>query len=85
MRKLGLLIILQLLRRLHSVNEKLKKFSHVNKKAFEQFGQFTKQRDQLTHRKGELDKTAEVNKEKKKDEWIEAVLIYFTIVHSYLY
>ncbi|CAO3654057.1 unnamed protein product [Mucor hiemalis] len=49
----------KLLRRLHRANEKLKKYSHVNKKAFEQYGRFTKQRDQLTTRKAELDKSGE--------------------------
>ncbi|GAA5798475.1 hypothetical protein HPULCUR_003879 [Helicostylum pulchrum] len=49
----------KLLRRLHRANEKLKKFNHVNKKAFEQYGRFTKQRDQLTTRKSELDKSSE--------------------------
>ncbi|KAG1213842.1 hypothetical protein G6F69_002459 [Rhizopus microsporus] len=47
----------KLLKQLHKINEKLKKYSHVNKKAFEQYGRFTKQRDQLTARKKELDKS----------------------------
>ncbi|CEP12365.1 hypothetical protein [Parasitella parasitica] len=47
----------KLLRRLHRANEKLKKFSHVNKKASEQYGRFTKQREQLKSRKAELDQT----------------------------
>lgn len=51
----------QLLRRLHRANEQLQQYGHVNKKAFEQYGIFTKQRDQLTTRKEELDTTAEVN------------------------
>ncbi|CAO3632520.1 unnamed protein product [Mucor fragilis] len=49
----------KLLRRLHRANEKLKKFSHVNKKASEQYGRFTKQREQLKSRKAELDQTHE--------------------------
>jgi len=49
----------KLLRRLHRANEKLKKFSHVNKKASEQYGRFTKQREQLKARKAELDQTHE--------------------------
>ncbi|KAG1445861.1 hypothetical protein G6F56_009762 [Rhizopus delemar] len=49
----------KLLQRLHKINEKLKKYSHVNKKAFEQYGRFTKQRDQLNLRKEELDKSGE--------------------------
>lgn len=42
-------------KRLHSVKEALKKYSHVNKKAFEQYANFTKQRDVLTKRRAELD------------------------------
>jgi structural maintenance of chromosome 3 (chondroitin sulfate proteoglycan 6) len=51
----------KLLRKLHRANEKLKKYSHVNKKAFEQYARFTKQRDQLNERKSELDTSGEVN------------------------
>ena len=40
------------------MNEGLKKFAHVNKKAFEQYNNFTKQRDQLLARREELDKSA---------------------------
>ena len=50
----------QLVKQLHKVNEALKRFSHVNKKAFEQYSNFTKQRDQLLQRKGELDESATV-------------------------
>jgi structural maintenance of chromosome 3 (chondroitin sulfate proteoglycan 6) len=50
----------QLLAKLHKVNEILKKYSHVNKKAFEQYGSFTKQREQLQDRKEELDTSAKV-------------------------
>ncbi|KAI5814441.1 RecF/RecN/SMC [Pyronema omphalodes] len=42
---------------LHKVNEALKKFSHVNKKAFEQYNNFTKQRDTLQKRREELEKS----------------------------
>ncbi|KAI8368390.1 hypothetical protein EDC96DRAFT_138627 [Choanephora cucurbitarum] len=49
----------KLLKRLHHANEKLKKYSHVNKKASEQYNRFIKQRDQLILRKLELDKSAE--------------------------
>ncbi|KAI8339568.1 hypothetical protein BC941DRAFT_254380 [Chlamydoabsidia padenii] len=48
----------KLLRRLHKANESLKKYSHVNKKAFEQYTRFTKQREQLDARKAELDTSA---------------------------
>ena len=46
------------MKKLHAVNEGLKKFAHVNKKAFEQYSNFTKQRDQLIERRVELDKSA---------------------------
>ncbi|ORZ17870.1 putative chromosome segregation protein SudA [Absidia repens] len=49
----------RLLRRLHKANEGLKKYNHVNKKAFEQYTRFTKQREQLSTRKNELDTSAE--------------------------
>lgn len=59
------------------MNEGLKKFAHVNKKAFEQYTNFTKQRDQLLERREELDKSATSIKElvevldQRKDEAIE--------------
>ena len=46
------------MKRLHKVNEGLKKFAHVNKKAFEQYNNFTKQRDDLLKRRGELEASA---------------------------
>ncbi|RCH98817.1 Structural maintenance of chromosomes protein 3, partial [Rhizopus stolonifer] len=49
----------KLLRRLHRANERLKKYSHVNKKASEQYTRFIKQRDQLLIRKEELDRSAQ--------------------------
>ncbi|KIJ14906.1 hypothetical protein PAXINDRAFT_134132 [Paxillus involutus ATCC 200175] len=48
----------RLVKKLHTVNEGLKKFAHVNKKAFEQYNSFTKQRDQLLQRREDLDKSA---------------------------
>ncbi|KAF8543003.1 RecF/RecN/SMC [Trichophaea hybrida] len=45
----------KVVKQLHKVNEALKKFSHVNKKAFEQYNNFTKQRDTLQKRRQELD------------------------------
>ena len=42
-------------KKLHKVNEALKKYAHVNKKAFEQYNNFTKQRETLTSRREELD------------------------------
>ena len=44
-----------LVKRLHKVNESLKKFSHVNKKAYDQYSSFTKQRDDLEKRHAELE------------------------------
>ncbi|EFI27235.1 hypothetical protein CC1G_15063 [Coprinopsis cinerea okayama7 len=67
----------RLVKKLHTVNEGLKKFAHVNKKAFEQYSNFTKQRDQLLKRREELDTSAESIEElvqvldQRKDEAIE--------------
>ena len=67
----------KLVKKLHVVNEGLKKFAHVNKKAFEQYTNFTKQRDQLLERREELDKSATAIEElvevldQRKDEAIE--------------
>ncbi|KAJ3323468.1 Structural maintenance of chromosomes protein 3 [Boothiomyces sp. JEL0866] len=47
-----------LLKQLHNVNETLKNYQHVNKKAYEQYLNFEKQREQLQERKGELDESA---------------------------
>ncbi|RDB15230.1 Chromosome segregation protein sudA [Hypsizygus marmoreus] len=67
----------RLVKKLHAVNEGLKKFAHVNKKAFEQYSNFTKQRDQLLKRREDLDKSATSIEElvevldQRKDEAIE--------------
>ncbi|KAG9047985.1 Structural maintenance of chromosomes protein 3 [Tulasnella sp. UAMH 9824] len=67
----------RLVKKLHNVNEALKKFAHVNKKAFEQYSNFTKQRDQLLKRQEDLDKSEESITElvevldQRKDEAIE--------------
>lgn len=45
----------RLLTLLHKTNEGLKKYSHVNKKALDQYVTFTEQRTQLAERKEELD------------------------------
>lgn len=72
-----LTFVFQLVKKLHTVNEGLKKFAHVNKKAFEQYSNFTKQRDQLLKRREELDTSAESIEElvqvldQRKDEAIE--------------
>ncbi|KAK3357052.1 RecF/RecN/SMC [Lasiosphaeria hispida] len=63
--------------RLRKVNEALKKYKHINKKAFDQYTSFTGQRDQLLKRRKELD-TSQVSIEEliehldqAKDEAIE--------------
>ncbi|KAH7885116.1 RecF/RecN/SMC [Phlebopus sp. FC_14] len=67
----------RLVKKLRIVNEGLKKFAHVNKKAFEQYNSFTKQRDQLLQRREDLDKSATSIEElvqvldQRKDEAIE--------------
>lgn len=64
-------------KKLHKVNEALKKYSHVNKKAFEQYNNFTKQREALTKRREELDASQKSIDElinvldQRKDEAIE--------------
>ncbi|MCJ1476619.1 Structural maintenance of chromosomes protein 3 [Lambiella insularis] len=66
-----------LVKRLHKVNEALKQYSHVNKKAFQQYDQFTNQRDTLTRRREELDSSQSSIEElitvldQRKDEAIE--------------
>jgi len=65
-----------LMRKLEEVNKKLKKYSHVNKKAYDQFVNFSEQREGLIKRKAELDSGASKVKEliesldRKKDEAI---------------
>ena len=66
-----------IVKRLHKVNEALKKYGHVNKKAFEQYNNFTNQRDTLTKRRAELDNSQTSIEEliqvldQRKDEAIE--------------
>lgn len=43
---------------IESVNKKLKKYAHVNKKAFDQYLNFSEQRETLLKRKAELDQGA---------------------------
>uniref|UniRef100_A0A7S2ANS6 RecF/RecN/SMC N-terminal domain-containing protein n=1 Tax=Octactis speculum TaxID=3111310 RepID=A0A7S2ANS6_9STRA len=47
--------IKDLMKKLHSTNQKLTKYSHVNKKALDQYVNFSEQREQLLERKKELD------------------------------
>ena len=66
-----------IVKRLHKVNEALKKYGHVNKKAFEQYNNFTVQRDTLEKRRAELDSSQASIEElisvldQRKDEAIE--------------
>jgi structural maintenance of chromosome 3 (chondroitin sulfate proteoglycan 6) len=68
--------IKQLYKHLHECNEKLKKYSHVNKKALDQYVNFSEQRAELLQRKKELDEGAEsiqkliTNLDRQKDEVI---------------
>lgn len=68
---------IQASQRLRKVNEALKKYSHVNKKAFEQYENFTKQRRTLTDRQAELDTSRKAIEDlidildQRKDEAIE--------------
>ena len=61
---------------LERVGKKLKKYSHVNKKAFDQYVNFSEKRESLMERKSELDRGAEKVRElvesldRKKDEAI---------------
>ncbi|KAL7551342.1 hypothetical protein ACHAWF_014534 [Thalassiosira exigua] len=65
-----------LMKKLEEINKKLKKYSHVNKKAFDQFVNFSEQRDQLIKRREEIDEGGDKVKEliesldRKKDEAI---------------
>jgi structural maintenance of chromosome 3 (chondroitin sulfate proteoglycan 6) len=69
--------ILQVMSRLKKVNEALKKYKHVNKKAFDQYQSFTQQREVLTKRRKELDASQDSIEElvtvldQRKDEAIE--------------
>ncbi|KAK3677084.1 Structural maintenance of chromosomes protein 3 [Recurvomyces mirabilis] len=62
---------------LHKVQDALKKYSHVNKKAFEQFASFEKQREMLEGRQTEIETSATAindlieHLDHKKDEAIE--------------
>jgi structural maintenance of chromosome 3 (chondroitin sulfate proteoglycan 6) len=49
----------ELLKRLKEVNQQLKRFSHVNKKALDQYVNFSEQRNLLLERKQELDRECE--------------------------
>ncbi|XP_072993969.1 structural maintenance of chromosomes protein 3 [Typha latifolia] len=67
----------QLQKMLYECNEQLKQFSHVNKKALDQYVNFTDQREQLQRRRAELDAGDQKIRElisvldQRKDESIE--------------
>nr|CAB3471148.1 unnamed protein product [Digitaria exilis] len=67
----------QLQKMLYDCNKQLKKFSHVNQKALDQYVNFSEQREQLQRRRAELDNGDQKIKElmsvldQKKDESIE--------------
>ncbi|XP_027187788.1 structural maintenance of chromosomes protein 3 isoform X2 [Cicer arietinum] len=69
--------IKDLLKMLHRCNEQLQQFSHVNKKALDQYINFTEQREELQKRQAELDAGDEKIRElisvldQRKDESIE--------------
>lgn len=83
-----------LMKKLKRTNENLKKYSHVNKKALEQYLNFTEQRDTLTLRREELDSGAAAIRslidslDQRKDEDIlrtfKGVSKYFSEVFSEL-
>ena len=58
-------LISQLWKKLHQCNEELKKYSHVNKKALDQFVNFSEQKEKLMKRKEELDKGYQVSLSQK--------------------
>ena len=51
---------LQLFKKLEQCNKELKKYSHVNKKALDQFVNFSDQKEKLIKRKEELDRAYDV-------------------------
>ncbi|XAR60230.1 hypothetical protein NMG60_11033505 [Bertholletia excelsa] len=69
--------IKELHKMLHKCNEQLQQFSHVNKKALDQYVNFTEQREELQRRQAELDAGDEKIRElisvldQRKDESIE--------------
>jgi structural maintenance of chromosome 3 (chondroitin sulfate proteoglycan 6) len=68
---------LQLVKRLHKVNDALKGYSHVNKRAYEQYETFSRQKDDLIKRRDELVASGQSVDElvdtldRRKDEAIE--------------
>jgi structural maintenance of chromosome 3 (chondroitin sulfate proteoglycan 6) len=79
---------------LHSTNQQLKGYSHVNKKAFDQFTSFTDQREALVQRKQELDEseaaiahlveTLDQHKDEAIERTVKGVSKYFSEIFSEL-
>eukprot|EP01122_Echinamoeba_exundans_P002099 TRINITY_DN12063_c0_g1_i1.p1 TRINITY_DN12063_c0_g1~~TRINITY_DN12063_c0_g1_i1.p1 ORF type:complete len:1207 (+),score=282.20 TRINITY_DN12063_c0_g1_i1:89-3709(+) len=79
---------------LHSTNQKLKGYSHVNKKAFDQYTSFTDQREALVQRKQELDEseaaianlvdTLDHHKDEAIERTVKGVSKYFSEIFSEL-
>lgn len=67
----------ELLDKLNSINSDLRKYSHINKKAMEQFSTFTREQEDLVSRKEELEQSKEsieslmVSLERQKDTAIK--------------
>jgi structural maintenance of chromosome 3 (chondroitin sulfate proteoglycan 6) len=88
------LALKQLMDKLQQANEKLKKYAHVNKKALDQFVNFSEQRETLLKRRQEVESGAESIKElvgvldRRKDEAIlrtfKGVAMHFKDVFSEL-
>jgi len=56
-------MLVQLFKKLEQCNHELKKYSHVNKKALDQFVNFSDQKEKLIKRKEELDRAHQVRSE----------------------
>lgn len=70
---------------LHKCNEQLKNYSHVNKKALDQYVNFTEQREELHKRQAELDAGDEVNQKSAIPCFVffsENWCFYFTAIDS---
>lgn len=63
--------LLQLFKKLENCNQELKRYSHVNKKALDQFVNFSDQKEKLIKRKEELDSAHQVHV-----TWMEQALIH---------
>ena len=78
----------QLWKKLQKCNTELKKYSHVNKKALEQFVNFSERKETLTSRKDQLDRDyqsiidlMDVLEQRK----YEAIQFTFKQVHTHTY